>query len=575
MQKSIVAFLLTLFFFNLGSSQDFSSKMDDLSTIDMLMKKPVTQTPLVSAALEHAVDPDHYVMGPGDVLKIVVGEQSDFTNQVVVSPEGSTYVPSVGNIDVSNLTLTEAKKKLTEALRKKYVSKNINIFLVQLRSFRVTVSGAVYKPGIVTVNAMNRVSEAIELTGGFKKPIRVVKKTEQVNVTTPSRDDVTVKTENVSDDAVLKNEAASKRNIIITRRNQKSTLRADIQKYELTGDLDANPYLQDGDVVFVPTEQLAIGRVAIYGAVKSPGDFEFVPGDCVKDLLAMGSGFTVDADSSQIELVRFSSDYHSVNRSILHLDPTNPERTLDILKTPLLPDDRLFIRAIPRYHNKIDIEISGEVKHPGYYALENENKTLSTVIERAGGFTKDASLNNAFVVRRAQEDVQDPEFERLKEMDVADMTVMEREYFKTKSRERVGGMGVDFVALFEKGDKSQDVILRDNDLIVIPAREMTVKVSGQVINPGLFPFEVNKALRYYVNEAGGYNWNARKSKIRVIKAKTGEWVKAKDSTPIDVGDAIFIPEKPDRDYWQLTKDLIAVTAQVATIYLVVERAAGK
>lgn len=574
MQKCIVALILALVIFSTGQTQELSSKMDQLGAMDLLMKKPNIQTPVVAAPLEHAVDPDIYVLGPGDVLTIVIGEQSDFTNQVTVSPEGSAYVPSVGNIDVSNLTLTEAKRKLAKALRKKYVSKDINIFLVQLRSFRVTVSGAVYNPGIVTVNAMNRASEAIELAGGFVKPIRVMKKTEQVNVTTPLRDDVTVKTEDINENALLKNEAASKRNIIITRRNKRK-LRADIQKYELTGDLDANPYLQDGDVIFVPIEQITVGRVSIYGAVKSPDDFEYVPGDRVKDLLAMGSGFAVDADSSEIELVRFNSDFHSVSRTLLHLDAANPEKTNNVLNTPLLPDDRLFVRAIPRYHNKIDVEISGEIKHPGYYALENENKTLSTVIERAGGFTKDASLKNAFVVRRAQEDVQDPEFERLKEMDVADMTEMEREYFKTKSRERVGGMGVDFVALFEKGDKSQDVILRDNDLIVIPAREMTVKVSGQVINPGLFPYDANRTLRYYVDEAGGYNWNARKSKIRVIKAKTGEWVKAKDSTPIDVGDAIFIPEKPERDYWQLAKDLIAVTAQVATIYLVVERASGK
>ncbi|NIA30008.1 MAG: hypothetical protein GWP06_08875 [Actinobacteria bacterium] len=574
MHKGTIALILMLFIFSTGQTQELSSKMDQLGAMDLLMKKPKIQTPIVAAPLEHTVDPDIYILGPGDVLKIVIGKQTDFTYQVTVSPEGSAYVPSVGNVDISSLSLTEAKQKMKEALRNKYVSKDINIFLVQLRSFRVTVSGAVYKPGLVTVSAMNRVSEAIELAGSFKKPIRVIKKTEQVNVTTPAREDVIVKTQDVNENAVLKNEAASKRNIIVKRRNGQ-TVKADIQKYELAGDLDANPYLQDGDVIFVPTEQIDVGRVAIYGAVKAPDDFEFVPGDRVKDLLAMGSGFTVDADSSQIELVRFNSDFHSVRRTILHLDPANPEKTMDILNTPLQPDDRLFIRAIPRYHNKIDVEISGEIKYPGYYALENKKKTLSTVIERAGGFTKDASLKNAFVVRRAREDVQDPEFERLKEMDVADMTEMEREYFKTKSRERVGGMGVNFVALFEKGDKSQDVILRDNDLIVIPAKEMTVKVSGQVINPGLFPFDANKPLRYYVDEAGGYNWNARKSKIRVIKAKTGEWVKAKDSTPIDIGDAIFIPEKPERDYWQLAKDLIAVTAQVATIYLVVERASGK
>ncbi len=87
-------------------------------------------------------------------------------------------------------------------------------------------------------------------------------------------------------------------------------------------------------------------------------------------------------------------------------------------------------------------------------------------------------------------------------MAVVEMTENERDYFKIKSRERIGGMGVDFAALFEKGDQSQDVILRDHDLIDIPAQEMTVKVTGQVLNPGLYPYKPNMTVKHYLSRSG-------------------------------------------------------------------------
>jgi len=206
--------------------------------------------------------------------------------------------------------------------------------------------------------------------------------------------------------------------------------------------------------------------------------------------------------------------------------------------------------------------------------LENQNTKLSEIIARAGGFTSAASLQNSYLLRRTREDVLDLEYERLKKMTVAEMTEQERAYFKIKSRERAGSMGVDFVALFERKDTRQDVILRNRDLIAIPPQEKTVKITGQVINPGLFPYEPGRTIGYYIQRAGGYNWNVRKNKVRVIKGSTGEWMKPNRNTIIEVGDTIFVPEKAERDYWTLARDLITVTAQLATIYLVIERAAS-
>jgi len=481
------------------------------------------------------------------------------------------FIPAVGSVVVADISLTNAKKRIEEKIRSKYVTDEIEVALAKLRSFRVTVSGAVYNPGLVEVNAMDRVSDAIKLTGGFVTPIAVQSQRKQTVIETPFRSETSVLTSEVKENVSLEIKTASKRNITVKRKDG-TILHADIMKYELTGDLDSNPTLLDGDVIIIPTEQEKVGRVWISGAVRTPDKFEFAPGDRLRDLLEMAHGFTIDADSSKIELVRFENGTNTIRKIILNLPSDNPAERSRVLDFQLQPDDRVYVRFRPDFHEKQEVEIRGEVRYPGFYAIGNGPTRLSEVIEQAGGFTPNASLRNAYVVRQAAEDVRDPEFERLKEMNVADMTEMEREYFKVKSRERVGGMGVDFVALFQRGDKTQDVILRDDDLIVVPAKEMTVNVTGQVINPGLLPYEPNKPLKYYIKEAGGYNWNARKSKIRVIKGKTGEWMKPDDNTIIEVGDTIFVPEKPERDWWLLARDFITVAAQLATIYLVVERA---
>ena len=552
-------------------SQNAFQTMMEKSLQDRIAEQTATRTLVPAVSLEKEIDPAEYIVGPGDVLLIRVGGPSGESLEAAVGPEGVLIVPAVGVIPVTNMRLSEVKILVTEKMTAKYVSKEVSVHLLRPRLFRVSVTGAVQNPGFVEVDAMSRAVQAIDLAGGLVKAIQILTKTEQTTLQTPDLEESSLKTSKINPVAAAKLLPGSKRNIIIKRRGGE-TVRVDLQKYALTGDLSANPYLRDGDVLFIPNEENLIGRVYASGAVKNPDTFEFAPEDCVRDLLELAHGFSTNADSSELELVRFESGGRSTRRIFLTLpadDPAAQEKTLNF---PLQPDDRLFVRFIPKFHEVRNVEVTGEVLYPGVYSMEDNQTRLTEIIQRAGGLTHDASLKNAFIQRRAVEDIADPEFERLKKMNVADMTESERDYFKIKSRERIGGMGVDFVALFEKGDKSQDVLLRDRDLIFIPAQERTVKVAGQVINPGLYPYTPNMPLKHYLEEAGGYNWNARKSRIRLIRSKTGEWAKPGDNTIVEVGDTIFIPEKPERDYWELARDLIAVTAQLSTIYLVVRNA---
>jgi hypothetical protein len=85
-------------------------------------------------------------------------------------------------------------------------------------------------------------------------------------------------------------------------------------------------------------------------------------------------------------------------------------------------------------------------------------------------------------------------------------------------------------------------------------------------------FEPGLRYRDYVRLAGGYAERADKGKARVVRIGTGEWEKPKDVGAFRPGDTIWVPEKRDRDWWRFFRDGLLVATQVATLYLVADRA---
>jgi protein involved in polysaccharide export with SLBB domain len=552
-------------------SQEATELLQRAELLKEMERRPTQKTLPSAHPLEEAVDPEMYVVGPGDVFSVTIWTAEEREYQANISPEGNLLVPSVGSIDVYDLTLNQAKEKISDAVAEKYASGDFTITLVALREFKVAVSGAVNNPGTVIVTATDRVSDAIAKAGGFVQEIAVSQLREQTTVETVSRQETISKSSKVKTAAALTSKEASRRNIKLRRRTG-WVINVDLLSFMASGKKEANPYLLDGDVIFVPTREYEVGIVGIYGEVKVPGEYEFVPGDRVSDVVDIAHGLTIRADSAAAHIVRFDEDARTTYPVDLHLYKAlqcDPEFDL-----PLRPDDRIYIRAIPDYHVKAQVLLEGEVVYPGEYSIKEGVTRLSDVVSQAGGFTKDASLSAAYVVRRAVEDIIDPEFERLKLINVADMTDQEREYFKIKSREKVGAMAVDFERVFLEGDEKEDVLLLDRDHVYVPAKGRTVSISGQVVRPGLIPHVPGADFQYYINEAGGYCWNARKSRVRVIKARTGEWLKPGKDVEIEVGDTLFVPEKPERDYWQLFKDVMLVSAQIAAIFLVIQNASN-
>jgi polysaccharide export outer membrane protein len=481
--------------------------------------------------LEKSIEAREYMVGTGDILSIDIWGEININYTLGITPEGNLLIPRVGSVEVGGRSLKEAKEIIQEAIMRYYKNVKATITLVGLRRFKVSVAGAVKAPGIYSVFANTRVSEVIVAAGGFL-------------------------------------ENSSLRNIVVVH-SDGAAAKADVFRFWRIGDRTRNPYVLGGDLVFVPARETDINTCGIYGAVKSPGEFEYTPEDSLLDLINLAYGLTTDVNLLRADLIRFNPDQHTTRTISIDLEgliagnasPNN---------LPLMPDDRVFIRTIPKFHKKDQVTINGEVLYPGVYDIEEDQSKLSEVIARAGGFTPDASLAEAEMIRVYN--VVDPEFERLKNIPVADMTKSEYNYFKLRARERPGKVAVDFEKLFLQGRNEYDIVLKNGDIIAIPPKSMVVNVSGSVVNPGLVPYKSGEDYRYYIKRAGGLSWKAKKNNIQIVKGLTGERLRPSRSRKIDPGDTVLIPEKPERDYWGFFKDTMIVFGNLATIYLVVQQA---
>ncbi len=539
---------------SLSSFNDLKQKMTSSGKLE-LPEPPI---------IEHPVDAETYILGPGDVLGIMIAGREEESLQKMISPEGFLILPATGNIKVAGLSLADARKKIKAEMASKYVTTDISIALVQIRMFRVTVSGAVHFPGLVEVSGMDRASDAILRAGGL---LQVPDEYPEPNI--PPNDPRAAQRAETGiqldeeDYQKLKENQASKRNIRLKRRNG-SVFNVDLLGYERAGNLNANPYLVDGDVIVVPSVQEDIGRIMIRGAVRTPDEFEWAPGDNIGDLIALGHGFALDADTTKLFLTRFEGNSSRANETVFDIDWSDSVQVASVMAEPLQPDDRLFVRRIPKFHRARTVELKGEVVYPGHYALTESPTMLSDIIDRAGGFTDDAAVFNGYVIRQSLEKKPDPNYERLEMMMVSDMQRDERGYYEVRNRQRQGLVNVNFEQLFIHNDDTYDVPLKNDDLILVPSKTYTVNVIGQVQNPGVQVWKENRDEDFYIDRAGGYNKEAWKRKVRVIKASTGEFVDPGD-TEIQMGDTIFVPPKIETRDRDLIRDITSVVSTVAVL----------
>lgn len=488
-----------------------------------------------------------YLVGPGDRFVVYVSSASS-PLEVRVLAEGGLFIPRIGRVPVGGRRLREVRAAIDSAFHANVVVGEVAVELSELRQFPITVSGMVHEPGVTVANGAQRVSEVIHAVRGLtstgsRRNIRLIR---TGALTTDRRAELQARAR-VGDLSIL---------------NEISSRRVDLDMFEFSGLSEYNPFVEDGDIIAVPALQQMVRTMEAW---VRPRILEFVQGDRIDDLITLSWGPARHIDPDRVLLFRFYDDGSRQQARRIDLEAVlagDPQANLE-----LQPGDWLVARSRPGYHQSATAQVVGEVLRPGPYIVDVEGTPLTAVIGMAGGFTEEASLPKARVVRQLQgEDRRDPEFDRIVAIPPAAWDKEEKRYFNMRSREQRGQMVVNFVALFEESDVSQDILVRPGDVVNVPASQRTVVVTGQAASPGAVPYDGSYDAWDYIERAGGFGWRASKD-VEVIKARTGERMDVDDVERIEPGDRIWIKEEPARDYWLAFTQAMQVTSQVATVAL--------
>jgi protein involved in polysaccharide export with SLBB domain len=167
-----------------------------------------------------------YVIGPGDELYIQVSGQINFASRVPVDRSGQIYFPKVGTIPVAGVRYGELADYLKSNIGRVFRNFDLAVNLGRLRSIQVLVVGHARRPGSYTISSLSTLTNAIFASGG------------------PSV-------------------RGSMRRIQV-RRGERMVTELDLYDLLLGGDKTKDVFLQDGDVIFIPSvgPQVAIaGRM--------------------------------------------------------------------------------------------------------------------------------------------------------------------------------------------------------------------------------------------------------------------------------------------------------------------------
>lgn len=125
-------------------------------------------------------DPKPYTIGSDDLLDILVWKQPDVSGTVRVAGDGTVTVPLLGNVQATGRTTDQLADALTSDLSKLIHNPRVTVRVSNPQSQVVYVLGEINKPGMLSLNSGELLSQAIASAGGFTpyanvRKVRVVR----------------------------------------------------------------------------------------------------------------------------------------------------------------------------------------------------------------------------------------------------------------------------------------------------------------------------------------------------------------------------------------------------------------
>ena len=419
---------------------------------DMFSNSQMTFEPNLNIAT-----PENYVLGAGDEIIVDVWGNSQMTHQTTVTPDGRVVIPDVGPVTVAGLTISEATKRMRGALGTIYEglydgTVQMSLTLSGIRSIQVNVMGEVGVAGTYTLPSLATLFHALYVAGGV-------------------------------------NEIGTLRSIKLYR-GGKLFSEVDVYDYILRGKSEGDVALRDGDLISVS----AYGKlVEVSGEVRRPMFYEMRTGETVADLIGYAGEFTNDANRNMVSVTRRQGGaYKSFTVAGGELD-----------RFALEDGDVVSVAgSIDRHENRV--EVMGAVYREGYYAIDDNVKTVKQLIARADGLREDAFMARAVLYREKP-----------------DWTMEAK--------------AIDLSALM--AGRVADVPLRANDLLVVASvkemqEEYSVTIFGSVARPDTYPYADKMTIEDLVVASGGLLESASTANVTVTR-------RIKDPKSLQISETLF------------------------------------
>ena len=317
---------------------------------------PVSSASGISISVLEQVDRNSYVLGPGDVVTVVI--EGGCTEALLVAgvlpwtgcrigSDGYLSVSGIGAVDVDGLTIEQAQYALQRTVSRFYPSLNITLSLSEPRMLRAGIRGLVNEPGTYILTSLDRVSDLVTEAGGISA-------------------------------------YGSRMGKLYTAAGD--TLEVDLHISSETGFHAADPFLtNNASVVFdVCTNPVFLLRSdLIYPAtldeiperIHSFETWELAPYDNFESLVVRMGGLPGNVNLSETRIVRNNSHFPVWADSV------------GIIQQLILPGDTILLVMMSD-----SIIVAGAVSNPGSVAYRPESTVLNYIVA-AGGLSNEAGAN--------------------------------------------------------------------------------------------------------------------------------------------------------------------------------------
>ncbi len=516
--------------------------------------------PLPRAATS-AIDSTRYILGPDDVVSVLVVRHPEFSAEDQVIPaSGALVLPVVGTVRFAGRTLAQVDAEITKKMGGRLRRPEVNVSLARPRPRPIYVQGAVKSGGVLEFKNGWRVTQALSAAGGLSSDPDLA----AVSVARGGKIILDTKLSPILNDATGKSNfplqvgdtlrfyqrvvnvsvsgAVAKPGLVVVptgggvveavglaggpldgaslskasiRRATGAIIGVNLFKALREGDAAQNIALREGDTINIPATQ---ERVSVLGEVKEQRVVPLEDGRTlrVSDAIARAGGPTEYAALTRATVGHADGTTQPVNLYAM----SQGDKSGDLV---LLPGDTI---NVPRARG---ITVTGEVNKGGIIPLEEgrEPRVLDA-IAAAGNLVPTLKPERARIsIARIQPDG------------------------------KAISIAVNAAGLLNQTDLGQNSRLQDGDVVSVSSlARALVTIDGNVKTPGQYEIDAGDSVPEVIARAGGATEDAALSRVSVVRGDNQpvflslvDAIKrggARPNFPLQNGDTIVVPRNESR-----------------------------